>query len=53
MRWLGVYFDFRLLFKEYTSKMVNKRRKSISKLNMLANIIHDVEPMIMRKANHA
>lgn len=53
MRWLGVYFDSRLLFKEHVAKMASKRRKAVSSLKMLVNTIHGVEPIIMRKAIHA
>lgn len=53
MRWLEAHFDSQLSFKEHISKMASKGRKVVARLKMLANTIHGVEPLIMRKAIHA
>ncbi len=53
MRWLGVYFDLRLSFVHYASKMATKGRQAAAGLTMLGNRTRGVDPSIMRKAVHS
>lgn len=53
MRWLGVYFDTRLSFKNHAEKMASKGRKAIAGLNMLGNTVRGVDVKVIRRAVHA
>ncbi len=53
MRWLGVYFDTRLSFKNHAEKMASKGRKAVAGLNMLGNTVRGVDVKVMRRAVHA
>ncbi len=39
MRWIGVYFNTRLSFKNFARKMASNSRKAIAGLNMLGNTV--------------
>lgn len=47
MRWLGVYFDTRLSFKNHAEKMDSKGRKAVSGLNMLGNTVRGVDVKVI------
>lgn len=53
MRWLGVYFDTRLSFKNHAEKVASAARKAVSGLNMLGNTVRGVDVRIIRRADHA
>lgn len=53
MRWLGVYFDTRLSFKNHAERMASAARNAVSGLNMLWNTVRGVDVRIIRRAVHA
>ncbi len=52
MRWLGVYYDARFLFKRHVEKMASKGRRAVAGLKMLENTIQGVETKVIRRAIH-
>lgn len=53
MRWLGVYFDTGLSFKNHVEKMASKGRKAVAGLNMLGNTTKGMDVKVIRRAVHA
>lgn len=51
--WLGVCFDFCLLFSDYATKMARKGQKTAASLVMLVETTRRVEAIMIRKAVHA
>lgn len=47
IRWLGNYYDARLLFKHYIEKMASKKQRVIAGLKMLGNTIQGIETKII------
>lgn len=52
MYWLGVYFDFCLLFSDHAAKMTSKSQKTMASLAILVKTTRGVEVVIMRKTVH-
>lgn len=53
MRWLGVFYDSRLSFKDHANKLASKGRQAASGLKMLVKTTRGVNAAIMRRAVHA
>ncbi len=53
MRWLGVFYDSRLSFRDHANKLASKRRQAASGLKMLVKTTQEVNAAIMRRAVHA
>ncbi len=53
MRWLGVFYDSRLSFKDYAKKLASKGRQAASGLKMLVKTTRGVNAAIMRREVHA
>lgn len=53
MKWLGVYFDYKLSFADHANKMASKGRKAATGLTMLVKTTRGVNATTIRKAVHA
>lgn len=53
MRWLGVFFDARLSFKNHVTKLASKARVAAAGLRTLTNTVRGASPLVMRRAVHS
>ncbi len=53
MRWLGVFYDSRLSFRDHANKLASKGRQAASGLIMLVKTTRGVNADIMRREVHA
>lgn len=52
IRWLGVYFDFRLSFPDHVIKMTSKSRKATTYLSILVKFTREAEADIIWRPIH-
>ncbi len=52
MRWLGVFYDSRLSFRDYANKLASKGRQAASGLKMLVKTAQGVNVAIMHRVVH-
>ncbi len=52
MRWLGVFYDSKLSFRDPANKLASKERQAASGLKMLVKTTRGISAAIMRKEMH-